>query len=214
MRHSTHVAGTTCGANYGVATCNILCAIRVLGNDGSGSFSGIIAGVNHVVKDCEEAHPGQPVGARRCVANMSLGGGQSDSLNQAVADAADAGIVMVVAAGNDNYDACQYSPASEAKAITVGSTTIEDRYSGFSNYGACVDVYAPGSDIVSARSNSGDGTATLSGTSMASPRELKHQRLQRVGRNIPANSPLSLPPAALKSGVWGDPFPVHPVPSF
>ena len=213
MSRSTHVAGTVCGAAHGVATCDDLCAVQILrDSDGGGTWAGVIAGIDHVVADCEGAVAGGAASGR--VANLSMGGARKDTVDAAVADAAAAGVVMVVAAGNENGDACQYSPASEAKAITVGSTTIEDRYSGFSNYGACVDVYAPGSDIVSARSNSGDGTATLSGTSMASPRELKHQRLQRVGRNIPANSPLSLPPAALKSGVWGDPFPVHPVPSF
>jgi len=164
--HGTHVAGTACGANYGVATCDTLCAIRVLGNDGSGSSAGVINGINHAVKDCTEAFPGQP---RKCVANMSLGGGYSSLENKAVADAIDQGVVMVVAAGNSNDNACGHSPASEPKAITVGSTRIDDTHSEFSCFGPCVDVYAPGSDIVSARAGSTGGTDTFSGTSMASP---------------------------------------------
>merc|ERR1719253_1723439 len=161
--HGSHVAGTTCGANYGVAKCTDLCAVRVLGNDGSGSYSGVIDGIEHVMTDCAA------VAGRKCVANMSLGGGRSDAVNNAVRSAANAGVVMVVAAGNNNADACLNSPAGEPKAITVGSTTINDVNSGFSAYGDCVDVYAPGSAIVSAASGTIDGVTTLSGTSMASP---------------------------------------------
>ena len=166
--HSTHIAGTTCGINYGVATCDVLCSIKVLGGDGRGSWGGVIRGINHVVQDCEEAFQGQPA---KCVANLSLGGGLRAAANEAVADAVGAGVVMVVAAGNDADDACQYSPASEPKAVTVGSTTISDGHSWFGNYGPCVDVYAPGSYIVSASASSIDGVRTLSGTSMAAPRE-------------------------------------------
>ena len=140
----------------------------------------MISGINHAVKDCEEAYTGQPVSARRCVANMSLGGGRSDALNRAVADAADAGVVMVVAAGNHNADACEYSPARSTHAITVGSTTRRDRYSWFSNYGACVDLYAPGSDVVSAGTASPSEARSLSGTSMASPRESRSVRRWRL----------------------------------
>jgi serine protease len=92
-------------------------------------------------------------------------------MDMAVQNAVNAGVVMVVAAGNDNSDACGYSPAGEASAITVGSTAIDDTNSGFSNYGNCVDVYAPGSNIVSARAGTTSGTKPLSGTSMASPRK-------------------------------------------
>jgi subtilisin family serine protease len=120
--------------------------------------------------DCQDTE-------KNCVANMSLGGGVSSLLNQAVANAVDAGVTMVVAAGNDRYDACEYSPGSEPKAITVGSTTIDDEHSWFSNYGPCVDVYGPGSDIQSAMIGSPDNTATWSGTSMASPREFSLQVL-------------------------------------
>ena len=108
---------------------------------------------------------------RSCVANLSLGGGRSLGVEAAVAAATDAGMVMVVAAGNNNQDACQHSPAAEPKAIAVGSTTLADGRSGFSNWGDCVDVYAPGSAITSAWSTSPEAVHTISGTSMASPRE-------------------------------------------
>ena len=116
-----------------------------------------------------------------CVANLSLGGPYSSSLNQAVANAVEeSGIVMVVAAGNDNQDACFVSPASEPKALTVGSTDKNDKASSFSNWGSCVDVYAPGGEIKSSFiGDSKTETKTLSGTSMASPRKFS-SRLQHV----------------------------------
>jgi serine protease len=159
--HGTHVASTTCGNKYGVASnCN-LCAVKVLRSSGSGTTSGVIAGIDHAAANCNGA---------RCVANMSLGGGFSSSLNNAVANAVAAGVTMVVAAGNDNQDACNYSPASEPSAITVGSTTSTDARSSFSNKGAqCLDVFAPGSGITAAWIGSNTATNTISGTSMASP---------------------------------------------
>ena len=107
----------------------------------------------------------------KCVANMSLGGGYSSLQNQAVANAVNKGVVMVVAAGNDNKDACNYSPASEPLAITVGSTDSNDARSSFSNWGVCVDVFAPGSFITSSWSTGTTDTHTISGTSMATPRK-------------------------------------------
>ena len=160
---STHVAGTICGTTYGVADCEDLCAVKVLSASGSGSTSGVVAGINHAKNNC-------PSGTK-CVINMSLGGGSSPAMNAAVAAAADAGVVVVVAAGNSNANACNYSPASEPKAITVGSTTNTDARSSFSNFGDCVDVYDPGSGITSAWIGSTSATRTISGTSMASPRE-------------------------------------------
>lgn len=161
----THVAGTACGAVFGVSANCRLCAVKVLGNAGSGSIAGVIAGVNHVVSKCSSS---------RCVANMSLGGDYSATLNQAVADAVNAGVVVVVAAGNDNVDACGASPASEQSVITVGSTDNTDHKSSFSNWGSCVDVHAPGSLIPSAWNNTSTGYVYKSGTSMASPRECLH----------------------------------------
>ena len=104
---STHVAGTTCGAQYGVSSSCKLCAVKVLNSSGSGTNAGVITGINHVVATCQED-------GLLCVANMSLGGGKSEALNSAVNDAVSNGVVMVVAAGNSNKDACRYSPASAA----------------------------------------------------------------------------------------------------
>jgi len=165
--HGTHVAGTVCGDSYGVAEECDLCAVKVLDDNGSGTNTGVINGINHVVTNCKAAFPEGT--ERKCVANMSLGGGFSPSLNTAVKNAVAAGVVMVVAAGNDNNDACSKSPASEETAITVGSTTISDVNSGFSNFGSCVDVYGPGSDITSAWIGGANAANTISGTSMASP---------------------------------------------
>lgn len=130
-----------------------------------GAWSGIIAGLDHVASKCSVS--GSPL----CVANMSLGGSYSSAVNKAVAAAVRMGVVIVVSAGNDSSDACEKSPASEPLAITVGSTTISDEQSSFSNWGSCVDIYAPGSNIVSSFPTSPTAFKTMSGTSMASPRK-------------------------------------------
>jgi aqualysin 1 len=158
--HGTHVAGTVGGSVWGVAKGVTLVPVRVLDCRGSGTWSGVIAGVDWV------AAPGRP---RPAVANMSLGGGKSSSVNSAVANAVATGVTMAVAAGNSTADACNYSPASEPSAITVGATTSTDVRSSYSNYGACVDIFAPGSSITSAWYTSSTATNTISGTSMASP---------------------------------------------
>ena len=160
------VAGTVGGTTYGVAKNVDLVAVKVLTCSGSGSTSGVITGVDWVKSDCENGvKNGGP-----CVANMSLGGGKSIALNAAVASAVDKGITFAVAAGNENTDACNKSPASEPKAITVGSTTSSDARSSFSNYGSCLDIFAPGSSITAAWiGDSDDVYNTISGTSMASP---------------------------------------------
>ena len=157
--HGTHVAGTVGGATVGVAKNVALVAVRVLNNSGSGTNSGVIAGVDWVKNNASGPS----------VANMSLGGGPSSALDQAIASAVSSGVTFVVAAGNSNAPACNYSPAREPSAITVGSTTSSDTRSSFSNYGSCVDLFAPGSSIYSAYKNSSTSYATLSGTSMASP---------------------------------------------
>lgn len=157
--HGTHVAGTIGGTTYGVAKAVTLYGVRVLDCGGSGSFSGVISGIEWVAENAV-----QPA-----VANMSLGGGKSQAVNDAVAEAVEGGVTFVVAAGNNNRDACSYSPASEKSAITVGSTTVQDKMSSFSNWGRCVDIFAPGSDIKSAWIGSDAATRTISGTSMASP---------------------------------------------
>ena len=155
--HGTHVAGTVASATWGVAKQAKVYGVRVLDCQGSGSYSGIISGMDWVAQN----H------SKPAVANMSLGGGASSSIDDAVASLVNAGVVTVVAAGNDNSNACNYSPARAPSAITVGSTTSGDSRSSFSNYGNCVDIFAPGSDITST-SQSG-GSTTMSGTSMASP---------------------------------------------
>jgi aqualysin 1 len=157
--HGTHVAGTIGGSTYGVAKNAMLRAVRVLDCNGSGSTSGVIAGVNWVA-----ANRILPA-----VANMSLGGGISSSLDSAVNSAINSGVTFAVAAGNSNADACGSSPARVGAAITVGSTTSSDARSSFSNFGTCVDIFAPGSSITSAWGSCDTCTNTISGTSMATP---------------------------------------------
>lgn len=157
--HGTHVAGTAAGTTWGVAKGATIHALRVLGCGGSGSTSGIIASLDWLVANHQSP----------AVANMSLGAGSSEALDIAVRNAVAAGISVVVAAGNDNRDACLGSPNRVAEAVTVGATTISDSRSSFSNRGSCVDLFAPGSDIRSAWYTGDSAVANLSGTSMASP---------------------------------------------
>ena len=157
--HGSHVAGTVAGTLYGVSKKSIVHGVRVLNCQGSGSTSDIIDGIEWVVKN---AHGPS-------VANMSLGGSVSLALDNAVANAVAKGVTFVVAAGNERADACDSSPAREKSAITVGATTIDDSMAQFSNYGTCVDIFAPGKDIESATHNNSNGSRILSGTSMASP---------------------------------------------
>jgi len=157
--HGTHVSGTIGGSTYGVAKSVNLRGVRVLDCNGSGSTSGVIAGVDFVRTN--HSNP--------AVANMSLGGGASSSLDTAVNNLSNSGVAIAVAAGNSNANACNSSPARAANAITVGSTTSTDARSSFSNFGTCLDLFAPGSSILSSWFSSDTATATLSGTSMASP---------------------------------------------
>jgi len=157
--HGTHVAGTVGGSTYGVAKSVTLKAVRVLNCSGSGSTSGVIAGVNWVTSNARKP----------AVANMSLGGSISTSLDTAVSNSIKAGITYAIAAGNSNKNACNYSPARVATAITVGATTSSDSRASYSNYGKCLDLFAPGSSITSAWYTSTTATNTISGTSMATP---------------------------------------------
>lgn len=158
--HGTHVAGTAAGRVYGVAKSAAVVAVRVLDCAGSGYASSVVAGINWVVA----SHPGGPG-----IINMSLGGGANAAIDQAVADASAAGITVVVAAGNSSADACSYSPARAPSAITVGAITTTDARASYSNYGSCVDAWAPGTGITSAWIGGSGATNTISGTSMASP---------------------------------------------
>ena len=157
--HGTHVAGTIGGATYGVAKDVKLVSVRVLDCQGHGSYSGIIAGIDWVTK-----HATKPA-----VANMSLGGDASQSLDDAVNRSIAKGITYGVAAGNDHRNACKQSPADTPAAITVGATDANDTRASFSNYGSCLDIFAPGVRILSAARTSDTATAVMSGTSMASP---------------------------------------------
>ena len=157
--HGTHVAGTIGGATIGVAKSARLFSVRVLDCSGSGTATTIIAGVDWVT-----ANHSKPA-----LANMSISGGYSAAVNQAVQNSINAGVTYVVAAGNSASDACGYSPASVPAALTVGATTNLDGAAGFSNYGGCLDLWAPGSSIYSAWNTDDYSMGTLSGTSMASP---------------------------------------------
>jgi subtilisin family serine protease len=159
--HGTHVSGTVGGSTWGVAKNVTLVAVRVLDSSGSGTNSGVIAGVDFVTSDHQAGQP--------AVANMSLGGGASSALDTAVSNSINDGVTYAVAAGNETQDACNTSPARVASAITVGSTTTTDARSSFSNFGTCVDIFAPGSSITSSWRTSDTATNTISGTSMATP---------------------------------------------
>ncbi|MGC5584350.1 S8 family peptidase [Ornithinimicrobium sp. W1679] len=157
--HGTHVAGTVGGSTYGVAKEVNLVPVRVLDCRGSGSWSGVVAGMDWVVADANGPS----------VANLSLGGGANASVDEAVARMVDAGVTTVVAAGNEDQDACATSPARAPGALTVGATDRDDRRASFSNHGSCLDLFAPGVGITAAWHKGDASTNTISGTSMASP---------------------------------------------
>ena len=162
--HGTHVAGTVGGATYGVAKAVSLIGVRVLDCNGSGTLSGVVAGVDWVT--------GNHV--KPAVANMSLGGSASSTIDAAVRNSIAAGVTYAIAAGNGDFfgfqaDACNYSPARVAEAMTIGATDNTDRKASWSNYGSCVDWFAPGVGITSAWSTGDAATNTISGTSMATP---------------------------------------------
>ncbi|GAA2579286.1 serine protease [Dactylosporangium fulvum] len=157
--HGTHVAGTVGGATYGVAKDVKLVGVRVLDCKGNGSYSQIIAGVDWVTKNA----------VKPAVANMSLGGSAGTTLDNAVKRSITAGITYAVAGGNDSANACSKSPARLPEAITVGATDTKDTRAGFSNFGSCLDIFAPGVNITSSANSSNTGTQKMSGTSMATP---------------------------------------------
>ncbi|WP_051393720.1 S8 family serine peptidase [Glycomyces arizonensis] len=157
--HGTHVAGTVGGSSYGLAKKVTLVGVRVLNCAGSGTYASVLDGIQWVARTASGPS----------VANMSLGGGYSAAINQAVEAAVASGVTFAIAAGNSSQDACTVSPASAPSAITVAATGRSDWRAPFSNYGPCVDVFAPGVDITSAWIGSAYASNTISGTSMASP---------------------------------------------
>ncbi|TEB21323.1 serine protease [Coprinellus micaceus] len=161
--HGTHVAGTAAGTTYGVAKKANIIAVQVLNSSGSGSTSGIVSGLNWVLTQARAS-------GRPSIVSMSLGGSAATSLDNAVASLTSAGIHVVVAAGNSNTNAANTSPARAPSAITVGATTVGDARASYSNYGAVVDVFGPGSNVISSWiGSSNTATNSISGTSMATP---------------------------------------------
>lgn len=171
--HGTHCSGTIAGKKYGVAKKANVYAVKVLRSNGSGTMADVIAGVDYAATSHSEqvsaAKDGKRKGFKGSVANMSLGGGKTRMLDDAVNAAVEAGIHFAVAAGNDNADACNYSPAAAEQALTVGASAIDDSRAYFSNYGKCTDIFAPGLSIQSTWIGSKTAVNTISGTSMASP---------------------------------------------
>ena len=172
--HGTHCSGTIAGKKYGVAKKANVIAVKVLKSNGSGTMSDVVKGVewavnSHNTKMAAAKKGKGKKGFKGSAANMSLGGGKAVTLDLAVNAAVDAGIHFAVAAGNDNADSCNYSPAAAEKAVTVGASTLADERAYFSNYGKCNDIFAPGLNILSTWTGSKYATNTISGTSMASP---------------------------------------------
>jgi len=156
--HGTHCAGTAAGTQYGISKRSALFDVKVLGRGGSGTFAGVISGIDFV---------GRRAGNR--VGSLSLGGGFSQAVNDAVNNAVRAGSVQSIASGNSNANACNFSPASAAQGIGVNSLANNDARSGFSNFGTCTDIFAPGTSVLSAWIGNPAATNTISGTSMACP---------------------------------------------
>jgi subtilisin family serine protease len=157
--HGSHVAGTIAGTTYGVAKGAKVHGVRVLDCNGSGSTESVVAGIEWVTANAKKP----------AVANMSLGGGADAALDAAVKASVDSGVAYAVAAGNETSDACGGSPSREPAAITVGATDETDAKASFSNFGQCVDLFAPGVDVESVGITGPDATDTMSGTSMAAP---------------------------------------------
>ncbi len=189
--HGTHVAGTAAGTSYGVARKATIVPVKVLGCNGSGTMSGIITALDWIVAN----HPkGTPA-----VLNMSLGGNRYELLNSALERVTAAGILSVAAAGNNNGDACLVSPASSPSALTVGASDRTDTRAYFSNFGECVDAFAPGTEIMSADAFNPNGTKTWQGTSMAAPHVAGLAALY-LSQN-PTSSPAAASEAIRRGGI-------------
>ncbi|MGW1765509.1 S8 family peptidase [Streptomyces sp. NPDC002073] len=192
--HGTHVAGTVAGTTFGVAKKAKIVAVRVLDANGSGTTAQVVAGIDWVTRNA----------VKPAVANMSLGGSANTALDTAVRNSIAKGITYAVAAGNENKDASTKSPARVTAALTVGSTQTDDRRSDFSNYGASVDLFAPGSDITSAAWWDDDSSTTLSGTSMAAPHVAGAAALYLATHRTasPATVAAAVKANATTDGVW------------
>jgi subtilisin family serine protease len=205
--HGTHVAGTVGGTTWGVAKNVTLVAVRVLDCGGSGSWEGVIAGVDWVTEDHQAGQP--------AVANMSLGGGFSQAVNDAVTNSVNDGVTYGVAAGNGYANACDGSPASTAAALTVGATGSNDVEASFSDRGPCLDIWAPGVGITSAWSTADDATNTISGTSMATPHVVGAAALYLEGNPSAAADQVdqALSDNATTGKItWNNPFGAKPPP--
>jgi cerevisin len=171
--HGTHCSGTIAGHKYGIAKNATVYAVKVLRSNGSGTMSDVVKGVDYAanahLEQVKLAKAGKRKGFKGSAANMSLGGGKTEALDSVVNAAVDAGVHFAVAAGNDNADACNYSPAAAGKAVTVGASALDDTRAYFSNWGKCTDIFAPGLSILSTWIGSKYAVNTISGTSMASP---------------------------------------------
>ena len=197
--HGTHVSGTVGGATYGIAKEVTLVAVRVLDCSGSGTTDQVIAGVDWVTGD----HlAGQPASA-----NMSLGGGFDQALNNAVENSIADGVTYAIAAGNSSFDACFFSPSSAPDALTVAASASNDARASFSNYGSCVDLYGPGVSITSDWNSSDDATNTISGTSMAAPHVAGAAALYLQGHlsALPAEVGQAIKSAATPNKITGNP---------
>ncbi|KEY68609.1 hypothetical protein S7711_05789 [Stachybotrys chartarum IBT 7711] len=171
--HGTHCSGTVAGKKYGVAKKAHVYAVKVLRSNGSGTMSDVVKGVEWAatshLEQVDAAKDGKRKGFKGSVANMSLGGGKTQALDAAVNAAVRTGVHFAVAAGNDNADACKYSPAAASEPVTVGASALDDSRAYFSNWGKCTDIFAPGLSIQSTWIGSKYAINTISGTSMASP---------------------------------------------
>ena len=199
--HGTHVASTVAGEAHGVAKSADVVAVRVLDDNGSGTTAGVVDGIDWVTENASGP----------AVANMSLGGGADEALDQAVQNSIDAGVTYGVAAGNEGTDAGNSSPARVEDAITVGATDDTDAQASFSNYGEILDIYAPGVDITGAWNDSDTGTDTISGTSMATPHVVGAAALYLAGHTDA--SPADVSSALVEGGsegVVGNPGPGSP----
>ncbi|HET6770157.1 MAG TPA: S8 family serine peptidase, partial [Actinomycetota bacterium] len=189
--HGTHVAGTIGGASHGVAKAVTLHPVQVLNCQGSGSTAGVIAGIDWV--HANRINP--------AVANISFGGGADSSLDTAVANMINSGVTAVISAGNSNGDACSFTPGRVPAAITVGATTTTDARASFSNFGTCLDIFAPGQSITSTWNSSDTATNTISGTEMAAPHGsgTVAQYLER----FPSSSPAAVSSALSQNATAG-----------